>query len=37
MRKARERERLRRDNQLLRREVERASGERPIVAASPSR
>jgi two-component system response regulator AtoC len=34
LRKARERERLRRANQLLRREVERASGEHPIVAAS---
>jgi two-component system response regulator AtoC len=36
LRKARERERLRRANQLLRREVERASGEHPIVAASES-
>jgi two-component system response regulator AtoC len=35
IKKARERERLRRQNQLLRREVERAVGERPIVAASP--
>jgi two-component system response regulator AtoC len=34
LRKARERERLRRANQLLRREVERRSGEHPIVAAS---
>ncbi len=34
LRKARERERLRRANQLLRREVERASGDHPIVAAS---
>jgi len=34
LRKARERERLRRANQLLRREMERAVGERPIVAAS---
>jgi two-component system response regulator AtoC len=34
IRKARERERLRRSNQLLRREVQR--GERPIVAASES-
>jgi len=34
IRKARERERLRRANQLLRREVERAVGERPIVATS---
>ncbi len=34
IRKARERERLRRTNQLLRRDVERAVGERPIVAAS---
>ena len=34
LRKARERERLRRANQLLRREVERSSGEHPIVAAS---
>jgi two-component system response regulator AtoC len=34
LRKARERERLRRANQLLRREVERGSGEHPIVAAS---
>jgi two-component system response regulator AtoC len=36
LRKARERERLRRANQLLRRDVERASGEHPIVAASES-
>jgi len=36
LRKARERERLRRSNQLLRREMERAVGERPIVAASPA-
>ncbi len=36
IRKARERERLRRQNQLLRREVERALGEHPIVAASES-
>jgi len=36
LRKARERERLRRANQLLRREMERAVGERPIVAASPA-
>jgi two-component system response regulator AtoC len=34
LRKARERERLRRANQLLQREVDRALGERPIVAAS---
>ncbi len=34
LRKARERERLRRANQLLRREIERSSGEHPIVAAS---
>jgi two-component system response regulator AtoC len=34
IRKATERERLRRANQLLQREVERAVGERPIVAAS---
>ena len=34
LRKARERERLRRANQLLQRDVERALGERPIVAAS---
>jgi len=34
IRKARERERLRRENDLLRRDVERAAGERPIVAAS---
>jgi two-component system response regulator AtoC len=36
IRKAHERERLRRANQLLQREVERAVGERPIVAASPT-
>ncbi len=35
IRKAQERERLRRSNELLQREVERAVGERPIVAASP--
>ncbi len=35
LRKARERERLRRSNDLLQREVERAVGQRPIVAASP--
>ncbi len=35
LRKARERERLRRSNQRLQREVDRAVGERPIVAASP--
>jgi two-component system response regulator AtoC len=35
IRKARERERLRRANALLQRDVERAVGERPIVAASP--
>ncbi len=34
LRKTRERERLRRTNQLLQREVDRALGERPIVAAS---
>ena len=34
LRKAEERERLRRANDLLRREVERSFGERPIVAAS---
>jgi two-component system response regulator AtoC len=34
LRKARERERLRRANQLLRRDVERAGGQHPIVAAS---
>lgn len=34
LRKARERERLRRANQLLQREVERVVGDRPIVAAS---
>ncbi len=36
IRKAQERERLRRENQLLRREVQRALGERPVVAASPA-
>ena len=36
IRKARERERLRRANALLQRDVHRAFGERPIVAASPS-
>jgi two-component system response regulator AtoC len=35
IRKAQERERLRRESRLLRREVERSLGERPIVAASP--
>jgi two-component system response regulator AtoC len=35
IRKAQERERLRRANQLLRRDVQRTMGERPIVAASP--
>jgi two-component system response regulator AtoC len=35
IRKARERERLRRANALLQRDVNRAVGERPIVAASP--
>jgi two-component system response regulator AtoC len=34
IRKARERERLQRSNQLLRRDVDRAVGERPIVATS---
>jgi two-component system response regulator AtoC len=34
LRKARERERLRRANQLLQRDVQRVVGERPIVAAS---
>ncbi len=34
IRKARERERLRRENALLRRDVQRVVGERPIVAAS---
>jgi two-component system response regulator AtoC len=34
IRKARERERLRRANQLLRRDVQRVVGERPIIAAS---
>jgi two-component system response regulator AtoC len=36
IRKARERERLRRNNALLQRDVSRAVGERPIVAASPA-
>jgi len=36
LRKAREREALRRRTELLRREVHRAVGERPIVAASPA-
>ncbi len=36
LRKARERERLRRANDLLQRDVDRALGERPIVAASPA-
>ena len=36
LRKARERERLRRANQLLRRDVQRIVGERLIVAASPA-
>jgi DNA-binding NtrC family response regulator len=35
IRKAQERERLRRANQLLRRDVQRSQGDRPIVAASP--
>ncbi len=35
IKKARERERLRRANALLQRDVERAVGDRPIVAASP--
>jgi two-component system response regulator AtoC len=35
IRKARERERLRRSNALLQRDVSRAVGDRPIVAASP--
>jgi len=35
LRKARERERMRLANQLLRRDVQRVVGERPIVAASP--
>jgi DNA-binding NtrC family response regulator len=34
LRKAKEREKLRRANQILQRDVERAAGERPIVAAS---
>jgi len=36
LRKARERERLRRANELLRRDVQRAIGDRPIVASSPA-
>ncbi len=36
IRKAKERERLRRANALLQRDVDRAVGERPIVAASPA-
>jgi two-component system response regulator AtoC len=36
LRKAKERERLRRTADLLRRDVERSLGERPIVAASPA-
>ena len=36
LRKAREREKLRRANQILQRDVQRAVGERPIVAASSS-
>ena len=36
IRKAQERERLRRKTELLARDVERAVGERPIVAASPT-
>jgi two-component system response regulator AtoC len=36
IRKAQERERLRRTNQLLRRDAQRSLGERPIVAASAS-
>jgi len=36
LRKAREREKLRRANQILQRDVQRAVGERPIVAASAS-
>ncbi|HVP30501.1 MAG TPA: sigma-54 dependent transcriptional regulator [Myxococcota bacterium] len=36
IRKAKERERLRRANQLLRRDVQRAVGDRPIVGASPA-
>jgi len=35
IRKAQERERLRRSNELLKRDVQRAVGDRPIVAASP--
>ncbi len=35
IRKAQERERLRRTNKLLRRDVQRSVGDRPIVAASP--
>jgi two-component system response regulator AtoC len=36
IKKARERERLRRSNALLQRDVQLATGERPIVAASPN-
>ena len=36
LRKAREREKLRRANQILQRDVQRAVGDRPIVAASPA-
>ncbi len=36
IRKAQERERLRRETRLLRREMERTIGDRPIVAASPT-
>src|SRR5262245_13008451 len=36
IRKAQERERLRRANKLLRRDVQRSVGDRPIVAASPA-
>ncbi len=36
IRKARERERFRRTNKLLRRDVQRSLGDRPIVAASPA-
>jgi len=36
LRKATERERLRRQNQILRRDVQRAAGDRPIVATSPA-
>jgi len=35
LRKAQERERLRRENKLLRRDIRRATGDRPIVATSP--